>query len=126
MNSPGYKFKTIQSQAHQLNLESTRLANLVMGLTDEEVTPQTIIENFAKLDERYKALKNRIEAVQTSIDNGHDPYRHLFAYEQENVTLEDGEKESLIVKSCAAFCWDWVMRLISGCKFAIKGRQNNA
>ncbi|MDZ8064129.1 MAG: hypothetical protein RMY64_00600 [Nostoc sp. DedQUE08] len=83
MNSPGYKFKTIQSQALQLSIESTRLAALVMGLTDEEVTPQTIIENFTELDERYKALKNRIEAVQTSIDNGHDPDRHLFAYEKE-------------------------------------------
>ncbi|MDZ8136728.1 MAG: hypothetical protein RM049_15695 [Nostoc sp. DedQUE04] len=83
MNSPGYKFKTIQSQALQLSVESTRLAALVMGLTEEEVTPQTIIENFTELDERYKALKNRIEAVQTSIDNGHDPDRHLFAYEKE-------------------------------------------
>ncbi|ODH00237.1 hypothetical protein A4S05_34110 [Nostoc sp. KVJ20] len=82
MNSPGYKFKTIQTQALQLNIESTRLVSLVMGLTGEEVTPQIIIENFAELDERYKALKNRIEAVQASLDNGHDPDRHLFIYEK--------------------------------------------
>ncbi|MBE9107449.1 hypothetical protein IQ229_21705 [Nostoc cf. edaphicum LEGE 07299] len=83
MNSPGYRFKTIQTQALQLSIESTRLVSLVMGLTGEEVTPQTIIENFSELEDRYKLLKNRIEAVQASLDNGHDPDRHLFAYEQE-------------------------------------------
>ncbi|MBW4686922.1 MAG: hypothetical protein KME40_17895 [Komarekiella atlantica HA4396-MV6] len=79
MKPANYSLNTIQTRALELNAESTRLTTFLFGLTDE-VTPQSILEQFAELDKRYQTLKNRIESIQQSIDDGQDPDRHLFMY----------------------------------------------
>ncbi|MEH2125278.1 hypothetical protein [Nostoc sp.] len=79
MLSPDYELETIQSDAFELVAEARLLAWHILGLTDE-VTPQTMIEQFAELDKAYQSLKSQIDVVRNSLDNGHAPDRHLSDY----------------------------------------------
>ncbi|WP_445628428.1 hypothetical protein [Nostoc sp. DSM 114167] len=79
MLSPNYELETIQTDTFEVIAKSRELGWLVFGLTDE-VTPQTMIEQFAELDKAYQSLRSQIDAVRNSLDNGHDPDRHLFNY----------------------------------------------
>ncbi|MFN6480948.1 hypothetical protein [Nostoc sp. DedQUE07] len=76
---PNYELETIQSDAFELVAEARSLAWHIFGLTGE-VTPQTMIEQFSELDKAYQSLKSQIDVVRNSLDNGHDPDRHLFNY----------------------------------------------
>jgi hypothetical protein len=82
MRSPNYDLDSIQSDAFELITEARKLGWHIFGLTDE-VTPRTVIENFTELDRVYQSLKSQIDAVQKSLNSGHDPDRHLFTYEKE-------------------------------------------
>ncbi|MEH2177930.1 hypothetical protein [Nostoc sp.] len=79
MLSPDYDLETIQTDAFELITKSRDLGWLVFGLTDE-VTPRTMVEQFTELDKAYQSLKSQIDVVRNSLDNGHDPDRHLFDY----------------------------------------------
>ncbi|MBX9257300.1 hypothetical protein H1Q63_25830 [Desmonostoc muscorum CCALA 125] len=79
MLSPNYELETIQTDAFELITKSRDLGWLVFGLTDE-LTPRTMIEQFTELDKAYQSLKSQIDAVQNSLDSGHDPDRYLFNY----------------------------------------------
>lgn len=77
MLQPDYDLGAIQSDAFELITEARKLGWHIFGLTDE-VTPRTVIENFTELDKVYQSLKSQIDAVQKSLDSGHDPDRYLF------------------------------------------------
>ncbi|MDF5707758.1 MAG: hypothetical protein PUP90_08785 [Nostoc sp. S4] len=79
LKNDDYELEVIQTDAFELISKSRDLGWLVFGLTDE-LTPQTMIEQFNKLDKAYQSLKNQIDAVRNSLDSGHDPDRHLFNY----------------------------------------------
>ena len=77
MLTSNYSLKTIQSHAYHLNVQSTSFFASLLG-ANGQLTPQMIVDQFSELDQSYQLLKSRVEAVQQSLDSGHDPDRYLF------------------------------------------------